>query len=346
MGESKREMTHEEHVSAIRNAEDFSGLVDSIGRAYAGAQKKTYEWEPLTKEGAVEGAAEEFNPYYFEDGEQTVKVYESEKLKPLQKRFEAFVVDDSSDPELANACRKLESMVFREKFDKSDTDDHREVMPSLYGPVEERSQFIGVLDRKSGELAGSMRVVSGEKASDFTTILDSVGAEMGVGSDEVSAEQDDALTAYVQQYHEHFKPENTWEIGTLAVAKKYRGKGVGFAKAMGIRVSSMLYHSLYEATRKTWGEDEDGQEVGITSWIAMFKQEPFNVIKRYGIPMIELCEQEPRDYYGAENTQPTYTYTRDIAEKVGENSRLTQLGLVYGVGVTAVLNKVRLDVGK
>jgi hypothetical protein len=253
------------------------------------------------------------DPYDFQTDEKHVWLgthYNSAEYRPLDHRFS--IAHTGATGELADACRQLESIVFSRYFG-----DHRKVMPTEYGPYEEGSRFIAVIDhRNGGEVAGCIRTIKGERPSDFKTVRDALNE--GVKDEDI------------QKYHDGFDSTKTLDIGTAAVAESYQGKrfskfGV-LDRILGVKVSHMLYHGLYR----------DSVDSGIEHWVSSLDQKILHQMHSFGINFVPLNEVPARPYLGSSSTQAAYVRVGDLERTVGEKSYLTRAVLSRGLGIRAV----------
>lgn len=219
--------------------------------------------------------------------------------------------------ELARQCREVESEVFYEKFGNDE-----ELLREEYGPYEDRSRFICVLDQD--EVVGVLRVIEGERPFDFKAAADL--PEIGGLPFEVGDDQ-------IDQLHPGFESSKTWEVGTLAVRKSHRGqkfRDVSHPTSLlGIKVSHMLYHQLYQQSK----------ENGIDHWIMMIDTRAKAQLAAAGIPVESFCGLRPREYIGSELTHPGYVNVKDVPDKVRSKSLMNFLVLAKGLGITAISKK-------
>jgi ribosomal protein S18 acetylase RimI-like enzyme len=238
------------------------------------------------------------------------------------RRFSLFVA--GAEGPLADKCRQLESMVFGQEFKNTP-----EQMDQEYGPYERHSRFLGVIDHHTKELAGCVRVMAGDGPEDFKTInddIDRVTAALNTQERAVSETVDDSR---IGRFHQGFDSAKTWEIGTLAVAPNYRGRGFdtpGMIGLAGLRISTMLYHSLYVHSHQQ----------GIDHWLMMIDKKARSQLLKYGVPVTPLCGLGPREYLGSGETYPQYVHVPDVAETIKDKQRAFMWILCKGLGVTAL----------
>lgn len=248
--------------------------------------------------------------YYNLDSETFATAEKAER----SHRFTVAITGPHTD--LARQCREVESEVFLEKFDNDD-----EQLRDEYGPYEDKSRFICVLDRD--EVVGVLRVMQGETPTDFKAISDLPEVQSlpyGLDDDQIGT------------IHQGFDSEKTWEVGTLAVKKSHRGqkyRNWNPASLLGIKVSYMLYHELYKQS----------VENDIDHWVMMIDTKAKGQLAGVGIPVEAFCGLRPREYLGSETTHPGYVSVKDVPEKVRNKSLMNYLVLAKGLGVTAISKK-------
>lgn len=127
---------------------------------------------------------------------------------------------DSNSP-YGNLARSVESGVFMEFFD-----NNPDLMLSEYGPYEDASSFLFVIDKEAKKSAGVMRLLSNSE-NGFKSCNDLYKLNL---TPESPAEMIDALG---------INPETTLEIATIAIPYEYRGK-----RSDGL-VSAAMYRALH-----------------------------------------------------------------------------------------------------
>lgn len=144
------------------------------------------------------------------------------KEKPSDKRYAVYEINN--DDPLADLARSVEVEVFQDFFPSN----NESLMQEEYGPYEESSTFLLVVDQKHGELVGVMRLIKDSPAG-LKSLNDIENPEFAwkVPLEKIFAEND-------------LKREDLPEaidVATIAVREPYRGK---------LEASAALYHALHE----------------------------------------------------------------------------------------------------
>lgn len=236
--------------------------------------------------------------YELSDAEkaEAIRLLIERKLRPTESRYGVYVVE-SSDP-AANLGRSVELEVFSEFFQN---DEH--LMEREYGPYEQESTFIIVLDELNGEPAGVMRLI--RNGQNGLKSLNDIGQQpWGKGLDVIFQENDlnpDDL-------------DHTWDIATLAVRKDYRGKTA---------VSAALYHALYLASEERQVED----------WVAILDDNVLDLLGALGIHFKRYAGVGSASYLDSPASTPVYGNKSEIVEYLKENSPDAYNYLVLGRGL-------------
>lgn len=263
------------------------------------------------------GQPNQKSPYYFDKPGEIVQAPDSIELqRTLLKRFN--VVMTGSEGPVADACRKLESVVFSGVFC-----DHREIMIDEYAAFEDKSRFFAAFDAKSdNQLAGCIRIMSGEQPADFKAIVDSVGS--------------DVTTKAIREHHPDFNPASTWEIGTVIGAEQYRGRKFPevpiVQKVAGLKVSAILYHYLYDQARCE----------GIEHWVTMVDVNVLEHMRSFGMNFVPLCNLPSVEYMGS-FAQPSYLKVENIRPGISDISKLNEKVLCDGLGITALSRLEKIE---
>lgn len=230
--------------------------------------------------------------------------------KLFARRFDLFAAESSS--ELANACRRVECEVFDEFFG-----NNAGYMAAQYGPYEDHSTFIGLLDTRQKQIAGCIRVWGGEKPEHFKGIHD-----VNQQYDEAHFTTDEAIG----EFHPGFDSTRALEVGTLAVAKAYRGEKLGsFGIQLPIKVSTALYHAIYKYS----------QARGIEHWFGMIDTKPLSLVRANGFSFVPFAGLPAKPYMDSPDTQPAYLRLSEIAPDTRRIGLRQHLVICKGLGITA-----------
>src|SRR4051794_29248211 len=120
-----------------------------------------------------------------------------------------------------NAAREVEAEVFLQAF--GNTSD---VMEQEYGPYEDRSRFVTVLDDAVGSALGVARLILPDDAGALKTLIDVAGEPWHLSVP-------DTLRA------EGLSGRPVWDVASLAVDRRYR------SGAAGAEVMLALCHGIY-----------------------------------------------------------------------------------------------------
>lgn len=179
---------------------------------------------------------------------------------PSQNALACYVVRHGHPA--ADSCRGIESAVFREFFDND-----QETLQEAYGPYEEASAWLLVVDRHKRRAAGCLRVIKPSGAC-LKTLRD-------ISNPPLSIRQLDALNRHRMQL------AKTWDIGTLAVLPEYRGDHL---------VASELYGQLFAALRRA----------RVRHVVTVLDDHAYQQLATVlGVPWEHICGSEPVAYLGS-----------------------------------------------
>lgn len=268
--------------------------------------------------GGIEWPGGPPNPYAFPEGARWIDAdVPPDHPHRHHRRFE--IVRAGPDEPFADKCRQLETLVFSEFFPSNTP----ELMVGEYGPYDGRSFFLGMIDSKTKELAGQIRVVYGDRPQDLKSIHDDAGRI----EEALRVSSPDGITdERIAAFHPGFESQKTWEISTFVVAPHYRRKK--FAKIF--KVEALLLHSLYVYSARH----------GIRYWdMIMDEHITNNISQRYGVPLRPFCGlDQPREYL---DSAVSYHNTLDLAaipEALRQKSRALDLVFRRGIGLSALCN--------
>jgi hypothetical protein len=185
-------------------------------------------------------------------------------------RFGCYLIADSSP--YSDIARSVECRVFEEFFGNDPS-----IMLESYGPYERHSKFLLMIDRELRQPAGVIRIIE-HSAVGLKTFNDIEGAPLWISTEEATAIHQIDLA-------------KTWDIGSLAVLKEYRG---GSTKHF---VCTLLYGQLYLEVCKA----------GIEHLTAILDEHAFRqLIDKYGVPFVPIAGSGAFSYLGSERNYAAY----------------------------------------
>ena len=180
----------------------------------------------------------------------------------------------------ANIGRTVEREVF-EAFFGNDS----EQMAEEYGPYEDQSIFFVTIDQATCEPAGVLRVIrNGDSGLKTLNDMETITA-----SDEHLPTLD---VQHVSEVHDITSLDECWDVGTVAVRKKFRS-----TKAQAQQASVQLYRALYVS----------GLSHGIKHFVSIIDKRPYEKMTNYlGIPFVPMADTPAFSYLGSESSQAVY----------------------------------------
>lgn len=227
---------------------------------------------------------------------EIVRLLIERKLSPVESRYGVYVVEH--DDPAANLGRSVELEIFGEFFQNDE-----QLMKREYGPYEQNSTFIIVLDEQKGEPAGVMRLIS--NGQNGLKSLNDIGQPPWEKELDIIFQEND------------LNPEDLdhiWDIATLAVRKEYRGKTA---------VSAALYRALYLASEKR----------KIEYWVAILDNNVLELLAVLGIHFKRYEGVGPASYLGSPESTPVYGNKNEIADRLREDLPDAYAYLALGEGL-------------
>jgi hypothetical protein len=213
-----------------------------------------------------------------------------------------------SDP-ASELARHVERVVFMETFGNTPA-----LLNKEYGPYDEASIFLCVVDHLRLVPAGSMRIVLRSEAG-FKTLDDAPP----VWGEPVSAMA--ARTGF------ELDLARTWDIATLAVAPEYRGKATVGLVSMG------LYQALAMATTRC----------GIEWLLAILDVPVFRMIRwKLRMPMAGFKGVTAHPYLGSPASMPVWCNVGDTDRRLEESDPDLHALYFRGVGLEPALKPLDL----
>lgn len=174
-------------------------------------------------------------------------------------------------PAERDAARRVEAAVFLQAFGNTP-----EVMAQEYGPFEERSRFVVVLDEEGGTALGACRLILADAAAGpVKTVVDVAGDPWHV----------DPAAAVLAA-----APAGgpVWDVATLAVDRRFR------TGAAGAEVTLALCHGLYRYSRNC----------GVEGWVTVLDDRVLRLQRMMGIPWATMPGAASQEYLGSGASTP------------------------------------------
>jgi hypothetical protein len=181
----------------------------------------------------------------------------------------------------ANLARTIELEVFDETFQNDQS-----YMEEQYGPYESASKFFLVVDCDASQPVGALRVIQNSE-NGHKTLNDIQQPPLELSLDSVL------------DHHAITDLDKCWDVGTLAVLKKYRGRKTDQIP------STTLYRALY-----TGAVDEH-----IEHFVTVIDKEPYQALLLFGIPFVPMMDTDYFEYMGSPGSMAAYAH---VTEFVGE----------------------------
>lgn len=240
-----------------------------------------------------------------EEEARLVDMLTNRNTQPSEKRYSLYLI--SSDDPGAALARGLEVEVFGEFFNNDET-----VMRAEYGPYENSSEFLIVVDNRDKESVGVMRLIHNSD-SGLKSINDLTNPPWNKPLNEIFEEND------IQQSD----LEDTLDIATLAVRKKYRGK----------TAANALYRALYLTTMK-----ENKKE-----WVSILDDNVLALLEALGIHFKRYQGVGSANYLDSPSSTPVYGNASEIAEHVEMRYPDTHRFVTLGEGTKHEVEFVGLE---
>jgi hypothetical protein len=210
----------------------------------------------------------------------------------------------------ARLARQLEREVFLEAFGNT-----TDLLAAEYGPYEESSLFICIVDHLLGRPAGMMRVLLPSPAG--LKSINDLEAVWGESADVVVARTDLDIDL-----------ERTLDVATLALAPDYRGGAAQGVVSMG----------LYQALTRMAGH------YGMDWFIAILDLPVYRLL-RWKLRMIFKGFEgvAPRPYLGSPASVPAWCHVSAAAQHLHEVDPTLYEVLVLGIGLEPALRPLELS---
>lgn len=179
------------------------------------------------------------------------------------------------------AARAVEAGVFLDAF--GNTPD---VMEQEYGPYEDRSRFLAVVDDRSGRALGVVRLIVPDAAGELKTLTDAAGAPWHLSPPET-------LRAA------GFTGRVVWDVATLAVDPDARA-------AARVETTFALCHALYRYTRAS----------GADGLVTILDDKVLRVLRAIGLPWVPMAGATSQFYLGSPASTPCIVGVEECARSV------------------------------
>ena len=215
----------------------------------------------------------------------------------------------SSDPG-AQLARHVEQLVFLETFGNT-----AELLAKEYGPYDDASIFLCVVDHLRALPAGVMRIIRPSTAG-FKTMHD------------VEPVWGEPMATMAARTGLCIDPSRTWDIATLAVAPEYRGKAT-----MGL-VSMGLYQGLALAAPRC----------GIEWLVAVLDMPVLRMIRwKLRMPMAGFSGVAPRPYLGSAASLPVWCNVADTERRIATTDPDVHALYFQGAGMEMAVRPLDVD---
>jgi hypothetical protein len=202
----------------------------------------------------------------------------AEQPLPSGEAFGCYFIDDSSP--YSDVARGVECAVFQEFFG-----NEPRIMTEAYAPYESHSKFLLVVDQASQEPAGALRIIA-HSENGLKTLNDIEQAPLSLALDTVVG------------FHGIADLDNCWDVGTLAVLKKYRGQATGHL------LSTMLYGLFYAEVCKA----------GVEHLVTILDKHAYKQLTElFAVPFVPIADSKPFNYLGSESSRAAYAHVPRIA---------------------------------
>jgi hypothetical protein len=177
----------------------------------------------------------------------------------------------------SDVARYIEALVFKDWYKSQAPSQFASAMHEEYGPYEQESRFVVLMDMEDKEedglpwLVGMARAVGGR--TELLKTVNDVPEVWGISREEIL--EDIKKCAEGECANKTVgDPEGTWDYSSMAVTKKYRGTSA----------YAILSHELYK-----WSK-----ELGIHTVTTIFVTRFYEIYKSHGVPFRIIADVEPK----------------------------------------------------
>jgi hypothetical protein len=215
-------------------------------------------------------------------------------------------------PAERDAARRVEAKVFLQAFGNTP-----EVMEQEYGPFEERSRFVTVIDDVSGSALGTARLILPDDAGGLKTLSDVAGApwHLPVADTLRAAGLSGGLV---------------WDVASLAVDPRYR------SGTSGAEVSLALCHGIWQHARSC----------GVDGLVTILDDRVLRLVQVMGLPWYPMAGATSRYYLGSPASTPCDFAVASAEESVRTRRPDLVPALVHGTFRSIALDPADLLPGR
>ncbi len=162
-----------------------------------------------------------------------------------------------------------------------------EVMQQEYGPYDDRSRFVTVIDDSTGRAVGTARIILPDATGEVKTLTDVAGAPWHLSVP-------DSLRAA------GLSGSPVWDSATLAVHPRHR------RNATGAEVTLALVHGLWRYTRLS----------GVRGAVTVLDDHVLASVQELGVPWTPMVGATSQSYLGSPASTPCLLLIESFAESI------------------------------
>jgi hypothetical protein len=185
-------------------------------------------------------------------------------------------------PAERDAARAVEAGVFLQAFGNTP-----EVMAREYGPYEERSRFVTVIDEATGGALGAARLIATDGLAPVKTLVDVAGPPWQLDVDA------SLRTAGLAE-------GPVWDVGSLAVERRFR------SGASGGEVIVALCHGVHRYSMIS----------GVRGLVTVLDDRILRVVRSMGMPWLPMPGASSQHYLGSPASTPCAMVMADVAGSI------------------------------
>ncbi|HLM05958.1 MAG TPA: hypothetical protein VK402_12320 [Blastococcus sp.] len=196
-------------------------------------------------------------------------------------RFVCYRLDGRSP--FADLGRRIELEVFDEAFGND-----LAVMQREYGPYEDASFFLVVMDQVLRRPAGVMRVIR-NSATGLKTLRDIAGEPLGIGLERF------------RDFHAVDSLDATWDVGTVAVLPEYRRSATRSRT-----VCLLLYRAVYVHAMRD----------GVRHFVTVVDEHAHRGLRALGVAYVPICDTGPFSYLDSASSTAVYGFVPEFQARM------------------------------
>jgi hypothetical protein len=239
----------------------------------------------------------EFQPSYELTGTEVSDLSRrllQERPSYLDDQFVVYEMNGTD--EFSNIGRYVEAQAFDETFNEK-VDD----MEKSYGEYEGASTFFVVMDQKSQQPAGVLRIIRNSERG-LKTLNDIAGEPLNIAIEDF------------MKFHNVESLDNTWDVGTVAILPEYRASVRKSIMSKNTQPNILLYRSLYKKA-----ENE-----GIEHFVSVIDRPAHNNLNALGVPFVPINGSKPFKYVNSQSSTALYGHVPEFYDRM-EAKRLEGL---------------------